>query len=155
MTLLETGQNTMTGGGLKRVMAFIEDEDFLIASGDGLTSSNINDLIAFHKAQKKTVTLAAVRPSARFGDLTIRSDTVVAFKEKADNQRGYVNVGDYLTDDQCALEQEPLNRLAAESQLAAFIHPGFWQCKDTYRERRHLTHLWNTGRAPRKLWQNV
>jgi len=161
VTLVDTGQTTMTGGRLKRALKFIEEEDFLLTYGDGLINSNINDSIAFHKTLKKTVTITAVQPAARFGDLEIAENTVTAFKEKADRQTGFINGGffvmnqriaDYLTDDECVLEQEPLNRLAARRQIAAYVHSGFWQCMDTYREQQLLTNLWNSGKAPWKVW---
>ena len=102
-----------------------------------------------------------VRPAGRFGDLEISGDTVTAFKEKAEQQTGFINggffvmnkrIGENLTDDKCVLEQEPLNRLAAKGQIAAFCHTGFWQCMDTFREQQLLTNLWNSGNAPWKVW---
>ena len=161
VTLVDTGQTTMTGGRLKRVLRFIEEEDFLVTYGDGLTNSDINRSIAFHHAQRKVVTITAVRPAARFGDLELTADTVTAFKEKAEQQAGFINggffvmnkrIGDHLTDDQCVLEQEPLNRLAAAGEIAAYRHLGFWQCMDTYREQQLLAHLWESGKAPWKVW---
>lgn len=162
VTLIDTGQSTMTGGRLKRALKFFDDQNFLVTYGDGLTDCNINDAIAFHKAQKKTVTITAVRPAGRFGDLEIAGDTVTAFKEKAEQQPAFINGGffvmnrriaDYLTDDTCVLEQQPLGQLAAEGQIAAYIHNGFWQCMDTYREQQLLTNLWTTGQAPWKVWE--
>ena len=161
VTLVDTGQATMTGGRLKRVLRFIDEDNFLVTYGDGLTNSNINDSIAFHRAQGKMVTITAVRPAGRFGDLEISGDTVTAFKEKAEEQMGFINggffvmnkrIGDYLTGDKCVLEQEPLNRLAAEGQIAAYCHAGFWQCMDTFREQQLLANLWNSGHAPWKVW---
>lgn len=161
VTLVDTGQATMTGGRLKRVLPFIQDDTFLVTYGDGLTDSNINESIAFHRAQKKIVTITAVRPAARFGDLEITNHVVTAFKEKAEQQAGFINGGffvmnkriaDYLTDDKCVLEQEPLNKLAAERQIAAYVHGGFWQCMDTYREQQLLTSMWNSGKAPWQVW---
>lgn len=161
VTLIDTGQATMTGGRLKRALKFIEEDEFLVTYGDGLTDSDINASIAFHARHKKIVTITAVRPAGRFGDLAISGDMVTAFQEKAEQQPGFINggffvmnkrVGDYLTDDKCVLEQEPLNRLAAKGQIAAFCHTGFWQCMDTYREQQLLTNLWNSGKAPWKVW---
>ncbi len=151
----------MTGGRLKRVLKFIEEDDFLVTYGDGLINSNINDSIAFHREQKKIVTITAVQPAGRFGDLEITDGKVTAFKEKAEKQTGFINggffvmnkgIGKYLTDDKCVLEQEPLNRLAREGQIAAYTHAGFWQCMDTYREQQLLANLWNSGEAPWKVW---
>ncbi len=161
VTLVDTGQDTMTGGRLQRVLKFIEEDIFLVTYGDGLTNSNINDSIAFHQAQKKIVTITAVRPAARFGDLEIAGQTVTNFKEKAEQQAGFINGGffvmnkaiaRYLTGDKCVLEQEPLNRLADEGQIAAYCHAGFWQCMDTYREQQLLTKMWTSDQAPWKVW---
>lgn len=161
VTLADTGLATMTGGRLKRAQRYIEDETFLLTYGDGLINSDINASVAFHKAQGKTVTITAVCPAGRFGDLEIQGTTVTAFKEKLAQQTSFINGGffvmnrrifDYLTDDTCVLEQEPLNRLAAERQIAAFMHTGFWQCMDTFREQQMLTNLWASGKAPWKVW---
>ncbi len=161
VTLVDTGLNTMTGGRLKRALKFIPEDTFLVTYGDGLTDSDINESIKFHRAQKKVVTITAVQPAARFGDLEISGTTVTAFKEKAEKQTGFINggffvmnkrVGKYLTDDTCVLEQEPLMRLADEGQVGAYIHSGFWQCMDTYREQQLLASMWNKGNAPWKLW---
>jgi glucose-1-phosphate cytidylyltransferase len=163
VTLVDTGQATMTGGRLKRVLKFIDEDDFLVTYGDGVTDSNINDSITFHRNQKKIVTITAVHPAGRFGDLEIVDGTVRAFQEKAEYQPGFINGGffvmnrridQYLTDDKCVLEQEPLARLAAEGQIAAYCHSGFWQCMDTYREQQMLTSMWNSGKAPWRVWAN-
>lgn len=161
VTLIDTGQTTMTGGRLKRALKFIDDDEFLVTYGDGLTNSDINKSISFHRAQQKTVTITAVRPAGRFGDLEIAGDTVAAFHEKAEQQPGFINggffvmnkgIGEYLTGDDCVLEQEPLKRLAEKGQIAAYCHTGFWQCMDTYREQQLLTRLWTSGEAPWKIW---
>lgn len=161
VTLVDTGQATMTGGRLKRALKFIEQDEFLVTYGDGLTNSDINESIQFHKQHGKIVTITAVRPAGRFGDLEISGTTVTAFKEKTEQQTGFVNggffvmnkrIGEYLTDDKCVLEQEPLNRLSAAGQIAAYCHTGFWQCMDTFREQQLLTNLWNSGHAPWKVW---
>ncbi len=161
VTLVDTGQATMTGGRLKRALKFIEDDTFLLTYGDGVTNSNINDSITFHRAQKRIVTITAVQPSGRFGDIDIKNSKVVAFREKPERETGFINGGffvmdkridSYLKDDTTVLEQEPLNRLAAGGQIAAFQHSGFWQCMDTYREQQLLTNMWSSGRAPWKVW---
>ena len=161
VTLVDTGQATMTGGRLKRVLRFIEDDTFLLTYGDGVIDSNINESIAFHQKQKKIVTITAVQPTGRFGDIDITNGTVTAFKEKPEKETGFINGGffvvdkkiaKYLTDDACVLEQEPLNRLAEEGQIGAYVHNGFWQCMDTYREQQLLTSMWNSGKAPWKVW---
>jgi glucose-1-phosphate cytidylyltransferase len=161
VTLVDTGQATMTGGRLKRVLRYIEEDTFLLTYGDGLTNSDINRSIAFHQQQNKIATITAVQPTGRFGDLKINGPMVEAFNEKAERESGYINggffvmnkrIGEYLTDDACVLEQQPLTRLAAEGQIAAYIHAGFWQCMDTFREQQLLSNLWNSGRAPWKVW---
>jgi len=161
VTLVDTGLNTMTGGRLKRVLKFIDVDNFLLTYSDGLTNSDINASIAFHNQQKKIATLTAVQAAARFGDLEIKGDTVTQFKEKAEKAAGLINggffvmnkaIGNYLTDDTCILEQAPLNRLAAEGQIAAYVHTDFWQCMDTFREQQMLTNMWASGQAPWKIW---
>jgi glucose-1-phosphate cytidylyltransferase len=161
VTLVDTGLATMTGGRLKRVLSYLTDDTFLLTYGDGLTNSDINQSIAFHQQQKKIVTITAVQPAARFGDLELNGHSVTAFKEKSERQPGLINGGffvmdkrieAYLTDDSCVLEQQPLNRLAAEGQIVAYVHSGFWQCMDTYREQQLLTHMWQGSNAPWKVW---
>ena len=143
------------------MLSFIEDDTFLLTYGDGVTNSDINASIKFHQGQKKIVTITAVQPAGRFGDLELKGHTVTAFKEKLEKQAGLINggffvmnkrIGNYLTDDTCVLEQQPLNRLAAEGQIAAYVHTDFWQCMDTYREQQLLANLWNSGNAPWKVW---
>jgi len=161
VTLVDTGQTTQTGGRLKRVLPHVEDDTFLLTYGDGLINSNINESIEFHKKSGKTITLTAVQPPSRFGDLVITDTTVTEFKEKTERQTSFINGGffvvnkriaEYLTDDTCVLERDPLNRLAEAGQIAAFTHQGFWQCMDTYREQQLLTELWQSGNAPWKVW---
>jgi glucose-1-phosphate cytidylyltransferase len=161
VSLVDTGLATMTGGRLKRVLRYVDEDTFLLTYGDGVINSDINQSIAFHKKHGKIVTITAVRPAGRFGDLELSDTHVVAFREKAEKQTGLINggffvmnkkVGEHLTDDKCVLEQEPLNRLAREGQIEAFIHDGFWQCMDTYREQQLLTNMWSSGQAPWKIW---
>jgi glucose-1-phosphate cytidylyltransferase len=163
VTLVDTGANTMTGGRLKRVLRFIEDETFLLTYGDGVSDVDINASIEFHKQQGKTITVTAVQPAGRFGDLEIVGNRVTGFKEKAEKQSNRINggffvvnkkIGAYINDDATVLEQEPLNRLAAEGEIAAFPHEAFWQCMDTFREQQLLTNLWNSGKAPWKIWKS-
>ena len=161
VTLVDTGQTTQTGGRIKRVLKYIDEDNFLLTYGDGLINSDITKSVAFHNKAGKTVTLTAVQPASRFGDLAIKGDIVTEFKEKAARQASFINGGffvvnkriaKYLTDDKCVLEQEPLNNLAAEGQIAAYAHTGFWQCMDTYREQQLLTEMWQKGDAPWKVW---
>lgn len=161
VTLVDTGQATMTGGRLKRVLKFIDEEEFLLTYGDGVTNSDINASIALHRAHQRVVTITAVQPTGRFGDINIKNGAVTAFREKPEKEAGFINggffvmnkrIGEYLTDDKCILEQQPLNQLASEGNITAYVHTGFWQCMDTYREQQLLTNLWNSGEAPWKLW---
>ena len=161
VTLVDTGQTTGTGGRLKRVLPYIDSDTFLLTYGDGLTDSNIRESVRFHMRHRPLLTLTAVRQPGRFGDLSLEGDTVAGFQEKPTHGENYINggffvvdkrIGEYLTGDDCMLEQEPMNRLAQEGKLRALKHAGFWQCMDTYREQQLLTGLWNSGRAPWKVW---
>lgn len=161
VTLIDTGLHSMTGGRLKRALKFIEEDEFLVTYGDGLTNSDLNASIEFHRREGRTVTMTAVRPAGRFGDLEVEGSAVTSFNEKVERMSTFINggffvmhkrVGDYLTDDSCILEQQPLNRLAREGQISAFVHEGFWQCMDTFRELQLLNNLWSSGQAPWKVW---
>ena len=161
VTLLDTGQQTQTGGRLQRALPFIGAEDFLFTYGDGLSDSDINATVRFHEQSGAIATLTAVRPAGRFGELIVENNIVRTFSEKAGQTEALISggyfvlnkeIGSYLTGDKCQFEQEVLPRLAAEKKLRAHTHTGFWQCMDTYREQVHLTELWNSGRAPWKKW---
>jgi glucose-1-phosphate cytidylyltransferase len=161
VTMIDTGQNTMTGGRVRRALPYLKDDTFLLTYGDGVTDSDINASIKFHRKQKKILTMTAVQPPGRFGDLEIHDGRVTAFKEKPERQAGFINGGffvvdrrisKYLGDDSCVFENDPMNNLAVEGQLAAYQHSGFWQCMDTFREQQLLTGLWNSGKAPWKVW---
>lgn len=162
VTLLETGLETQTGGRLRRALQYIKDDHFLCSYGDGLTDSDINASITFHRGHGAVATLTAVPPAGRFGELAIDRQTVTAFEEKPATQNGFINggffvfnkkIGDYLDGDACVLERKPLEMLAAEGNLKAFCHTGFWHCMDTYREQMILEQMWNRNEAPwRKNW---
>ncbi len=161
IALVDTGLHTMTGGRLRRLKSWLGDEPFLVTYGDGVSNVDIKALVAYHRAQKKLATVTAVRPPARFGGLTIEGSLVREFSEKPQSGEGWINGGffvfepqvlDYLGDDTTSLEREPMERLAAEGQLAAFQHEGFWQPMDTLRDRRVLEGLWESGKAPWKTW---
>ena len=162
VTMIDTGLNTMTGGRLRRVLPYLKNETFLLTYGDGVTDSDINASIKFHKKQKKILTMTAVQPPGRFGDLEINDGKVTAFKEKPERQTGFINGGFFVVEpgikkylgeaDGCVFENEPMNTLAAEGQISAYQHTGFWQCMDTYREQQLLTGMWNNGKAPWKVW---
>ncbi|HZE92617.1 MAG TPA: glucose-1-phosphate cytidylyltransferase, partial [Rhizobacter sp.] len=162
VTLVDTGDNSMTGGRLLRVAEYVRDEEsFCFTYGDGVTDLDIAASLAFHRAHGKTATLTATYPPGRFGVLDIQSRQVHSFKEKPQGEGSMINSGffvlkpdvlSYLTDDSTVWEQEPLTRLAAEGQLMAFEHTGFWQPMDTLREKHLLEDLWASGKAPWKVW---
>ncbi len=150
INLVETGANTMTGGRLKRLKKYLKDETFLMTYGDGLSNVNLKKLIAFHKKNKKTVTVTSVRPPARFGHLKIKGNIVKYFKEKSNLDEGWINGGffvieptffDYISDDMTFLEREPLENITKKNQLSAFKHEGFWQCMDTLRDKQKLDEI--------------
>ena len=162
ITLVDTGENSMTGGRLLRVQDHLNPEEpFCFTYGDGVSDVNISETIAFHKTHGKTATLTATIPPGRFGILDMKGDRVVSFKEKPANEVGEVNGGffvlnssvfDYLKDDATVFEQEPLMSMARSGELMAFRHPGFWQPMDTLRDRIYLEDLWVKGEAPWKSW---
>ena len=161
VTLVDTGEGTMTGGRLKRVAEYLDDEDFCFTYGDGVADVDITRLIEFHRSRGGLATLTAVRPPGRFGDLTLNEDQVTLFNEKPPGDGGWVNGGffvlspkvvDYIAEDLTHWEREPLSALAAEGQLAAYRHDGFWQPMDTLRDKNQLNALWDDGKAPWRVW---
>ncbi len=161
VTLVDTGEKTITGGRLKRVKKFLDKSDFCFTYGDGLSNVNISQLIKFHKSKKKLATVTAVKPPARFGALNITDDKVIKFKEKSQTSESYINGGffvlspkvlDLIKDDKTIWEREPLESLSKTNQLNAFKHNGFWHPMDTLRDKRHLEDLWINKKAPWKLW---
>ena len=165
VTLVDTGDETMTGGRLKRVAPYIQDEEaFCFTYGDGVSDVDIGQLVAFHREQKTMATLTATYPPGRFGALDIHPERhrVTAFVEKPKGDGGMINGGffvlspkviDLIVDDATIWEREPLESLAAQGQLSAFQHTGFWQPMDTLRDKTHLEELWASGTAPWKVWQ--
>lgn len=163
VTLVDTGEDTMTGGRLKRVAEHVKNEAlFCLTYGDGVSDVNITELIAFHKSQKVKATLTATLPPGRFGALEINGSKVNSFREKPSGDGSMINGGffvlspevlNYITDDKTLWEKEPLERLSEAGQLAAFQHHGFWQPMDTLRDKIHLEELWQSGKAPWKVWQ--
>ena len=162
VTLVDTGEDTMTGGRLKRVADYIKDEEsFCLTYGDGVGDVNITQLVAFHKAQNVKATLTGTIPPGRFGALDLKDSKVKSFMEKPKGDGAMINGGffvlspkviDYITDDKTIWERDPLERLAKEGDLAAFPHHGFWQPMDTLRDKLHLEELWQHGKAPWKVW---
>ena len=162
VTLVDTGDQTMTGGRVKRIEPYINGEPFLLTYGDGVADVNIPQLIAFHRAHGKYATVTATQPTGRFGALTLDMNSVVKnFMEKPVGDGGWINGGffvmqpdvfRYIDGDSTTLEQEPMEKLAGEEQLLAFKHYGFWQAMDTLREKHQLEELWASRKAPWKLW---
>ena len=157
VTMVDTGQNSMTGGRVKRMQPFIGNERFLLTYGDGLSNVNLEKLLAFHESHGKMVTVTAVHPGARFGELEIDDRNVKSFKEKPQTGKGWINGGffviepeffDFIDGDQSILEQEPLERVTAAGELMAYQHEGYWQCMDTKRDRDTLENLWREGTPP-------
>ena len=162
VTLVETGENTMTGGRIKRVAAYLDDgEDFCCTYGDGVGNVDITQLLAFHRSQGTLATLTATQPPGRFGALGLHGHQVTSFQEKPQGDGGWINGGffvlspkvlNYIEDDQTIWERGPMERLAAEGQMSAYLHHGFWQPMDTLRDKTHLEELWTSGKAPWKTW---
>ncbi|HEV7781812.1 MAG TPA: glucose-1-phosphate cytidylyltransferase [Chitinophagaceae bacterium] len=165
VTLVETGINTKTAGRLQQVKKYIGDDDFLLTYGDGVSDVNITELVAFHKKHGKTVTVTSVQPDARFGGMDLAADgSVNAFREKSKEDAQWINGGffvlkagvfNYLEKDMTKVmwEDEPLEKLTADQQLVAYKHRGFWKCMDALRDKIELNELWESGRAPWKIWK--
>lgn len=162
VTLVDTGEDTMTGGRLKRVASYVKNEQsFCFTYGDGVGDINIKNLLAFHNSHRTKATLTATTPPGRFGALDLEGIKVKSFKEKPKGDGAMINGGffvlspeviSYIKDDSTMWEQEPLELLADEGQLAAFQHKGFWQPMDTLRDKNNLEELWQSGQAPWKVW---
>jgi glucose-1-phosphate cytidylyltransferase len=163
VTLVDTGDHTQTGGRLKRVLPYVEDEDvFAMTYGDGVSDIDITALQAFHKSHGRMATVTAVRPAKRFGALGIEHDRVTTFAEKPEDDGGWINggffllspkVGNLIAGDSTIWEREPLEQLAATDELGAFVHRGFWHPMDTLRDKTFLEEQWQSGKAPWKIWQ--
>lgn len=161
VTIVDTGINTLTGGRLKRVGKFLGNEPFLMTYGDGVCDVDLIKLLECHKKQGKLATLTAVQPDGRFGMMDIEGDYVISFREKSRNDAGWINGGfmvlepgvlEYIEGDTTMFEKEPLEQLAFEGQLVNYKHYGFWQCMDTLRDKQKLEQLWESGKAPWKVW---
>jgi glucose-1-phosphate cytidylyltransferase len=161
VTLVDTGEETMTGGRLKRVLPYIGDETFCFTYGDGVSDINISSLISKHKSSGLSATVTSIQPPGRYGALNIKDDRVLEFQEKPAGDGAWINGGffvlepsvvDLIDGDDTVWEQGPLKKLAASGQLSAFKHEGFWQAMDTLREKNLLEDLWQSGKAPWKSW---
>ncbi len=163
VTLVDTGDNSMTGGRLKRVAGYIKDEEaFCFTYGDGVSDIDISAQLAFHKQHGKRATITAVKPPGRYGALDMDGKSVHGFIEKPQGDGGWINGGffvlspscvDLISDDSSLWEDEPLSKLAAQGELMAYEHTGFWQPMDTLRDKNHLEELWQSGHAPWKVWK--
>lgn len=159
--LIETGSMTLTGGRIKRLKPYLDKDTFMLTWGDGVSDVNLDELIKFHRGHGKLATVTAVRPPARYGHLEIEGDRIVEFSEKPQTAEGWINgaffvlepeIFRYVDGDKVMWEHEPMRRLAADGQLMAYRHGGFWQCMDTRRDKHVLEELWASGKAP---WRSL
>ena len=157
VTVVNTGLNSMTGGRVKRMKPFVGDETFLLTYGDAVVDIDINELVEFHRSHSKMITVSAVHPRARFGELGLDGNIVTSFKEKPQITQGWINGGffvvepeffDLIHDDSTILERDPLEEAARRGELMAYLHEGFWQCMDTRRDHDALEKMWQTDDAP-------
>ncbi len=162
VTLVDTGEKTMIGGRIKRILPFLgDDKEFLLTYGDGVGDVDIRAAIDLHRREGRLATVTATQPPGRFGSIKYEGHRITGFQEKPMGDGGWINggyfvlspeVGRYIEGDATVWEQEPMQRLAADGQLSVYFHPGFWQPMDTLRDKRHLEDLWTSGKAPWKLW---
>jgi glucose-1-phosphate cytidylyltransferase len=164
ITLIDTGIDTMTGGRINRIKKYVHNETFMLTYGDGVSDVNINELIQFHKKNKKYATVTAVQPTGRYGSLDItQTNLVSSFLEKPRGDNSWINAGffvlepkifNYIESDQTIWEREPLENLSKGNKLCAFKHDGFWKPMDTLRDKVELERVWQSGEAPWKMWEN-
>jgi glucose-1-phosphate cytidylyltransferase len=163
VTLVDTGEGTMTGGRLRRVLPYLEEGPFCFTYGDGVADLDISRLIAFHQEQGTIATVTAVQPPGRFGAMELDGERVRRFREKPRGDGSWMNggffvlspeVGRYLGDDTTVWEQEPMRSLAEDGELCSYRHEGFWEAMDTLRDRNHLEQLWSSGQAPWRVWED-
>lgn len=162
VTLVDTGQDTMTGGRIKRILPYVKDDEcFALTYGDGVADVDLTKLVSFHKEHGKKATLVAVSPPGRFGSIEIQEGKITQFIEKPVSENNFINGGyfllspkviDFIDDDQSIWERKPMESLTEEDQLMAYRHGGFWQCMDTMRDKQNLERLWQSGDAPWKVW---
>lgn len=161
VTLVDTGEGTMTGGRLKRIQPYVGNEDFCCTYGDGVSNVDVNALIGFHRKRRRYATLTAVQPPGRFGAISVVDHSVASFEEKPQGDGSWINGGffvlspkvfDYIDGDDTVWERQPMEALARQEQLAAFEHEGFWHAMDTLRDKTYLEELWSSGKAPWKNW---
>jgi glucose-1-phosphate cytidylyltransferase len=162
VTLVETGDQTATGGRLRRIRDYLDDEDFCFTYGDGVSDVNVGELVRFHRESGTLATITAIQPPSKFGVLEFSGERIVGFQEKPVGEGGWINGGffvlsprviDYIEGDTTPWEHGPLRRLVEEEQLAAWFHRGFWQSMDTLRDQKVLEELWSSGNRPWKVWE--
>ena len=165
VTVVDTGYETQTGGRIRRIRKYINDETFMVTYGDGVSNIDLPKLLRHHRSSDNIVTISAVQPEGRFGILNIDASggNVIGFREKPKEDGGWINAGfmvmepkifDYLDDDMCVLERRPLESLSREGRLGVYKHQGFWQCMDTQRDKGMLEALWKSGEAPWAIWSD-
>lgn len=161
VTLVDTGEHTMTGGRIRRVRSYLGEDDFCCTYGDGVGDVNISRLIEFHKAKGTLATLTATKPPGRFGSINMSGNKILNFQEKPEGDGAWINGGffvlnpkiiDYIDGDETIWERSPMEKLAREGQISAYLHEGFWQPMDTLRDKTHLEELWSSGKPPWKQW---
>ncbi len=161
VTLIDTGDSTMTGGRIKRIQQYVGDEPFCMTYGDGVGDVDITKLVELHHLENRLATVTAVRPAARFGSIEHKEHRVTGFKEKPIGESGWINGGffvlspkifDYISGDNIIWEQEPMRKLAKDQQMSVYFHEGFWMPMDTLREKNQLEELWHAKKAPWKVW---
>jgi glucose-1-phosphate cytidylyltransferase len=161
VTLVDTGEHTQTGGRLKRIKKYLDDDIFCFTYGDGVSNVDIDKLIRFHRKQNTLATVTAVQPVGRFGELNVLNDKIIRFEEKPKSNDSWINGGyfvlspkvlDYIEGDFTIWEREPIEKLAKEGQLSAYKHSGFWKPMDTLRDKNVLEDLWQSEKAPWKIW---
>jgi glucose-1-phosphate cytidylyltransferase len=162
VTLIDTGSATATGGRLKRVLRYVDGDEFVFTYGDGVSDLDVRALLDYHRSHGRLATVTAVQPPGRWGTMAVDEDRVESFHEKPRGDGAWVNggffvlsprVGDYIDGDATVWEEEPVERLARDGELRAYRHEGFWRAMDTVRDRNHLEELWRTGQAPWKTWE--
>ena len=162
VTLVDTGDSAMTGGRLKNVRSYLDNEDFCFTYGDGLGDVDIGELIKLHKSEGALATLTAVQPPGRFGAIKTDKNKIIGFQEKPEGDGGWVNGGffilspkviDYIADETTVWEASPMEKLAENGELSAYFHHGFWQPMDTLREKKYLEDLWKSDKAPWRIWK--
>ena len=161
VTVVETGLHTMTGGRLKRIKKYLDDEPFFMTYGDGVANVDIPAALAFHQSHGKLATMTAIRPESRYGMIDMQDNQVLSFREKSQSDVGWINGGfmvldpkvlDYIDGDNTMFEREPMEKIAQGGQLMSYCHEGFWQCMDTLRDKQKLDALGESGNAPGKIW---